>query len=583
MVCPNCGRENGSKAKFCAGCGAVLENKSEKTVDAQRTSELPIINDSSERRNYNYNSNNKPQHEQYVKNEVHQGYNQQQYTNRNQSTEDLNSNYDQQYNNRRSGFNRQPVNTDLYSEYADPNLASMPYDDRAFNGYQQLADDPVEGSSNKPLVVILISTAVVVILILIFLVVFFFGDGLFGNDKSSSKTEDMTLPAPTTVTEKPIDSDNVITIPSITGFSYNDAISKLRQNNLQSSLTAEYSDIVPENCIIRQSPNSGTEAREGDVVSIVVSKGTYVAPNYDSYGMPSYARSDNSYIFSQSSTNYLTKSDISGLSPKVLELGRNEIYARHGRRFNSRELQNYFNSKSWYIGIIEPEYFSESDLNQCEQANVDFLQEAEDNLKKPSSSSSSSSSKSNSSTSSTSSKPSSSSSSKPNSSNNTSPDIYPRDHSEISKSYDPIFTEIYASSSLKASNGTSYVPKNVCYDDKNCWAEGASGVGIDEWLLFEAEKEQKVSGIKLVNGFAKSPELYNNYGKATQVRFEFSDGSSYTAALTARDDATNNNYKTYDYIDLPHTVSTTYIKIIIEDAVSGTQYSDTCITLVAPY
>ena len=41
-------------------------------------------------------------------------------------------------------------------------------------------------------------------------------------------------------------------------------------------------------------------------------------------------------------------------------IARNEIYARHGRKFNDSELQAYFNSKSWYKGTVNPEDFSTS-------------------------------------------------------------------------------------------------------------------------------------------------------------------------------------------------------------------------------
>ena len=79
------------------------------------------------------------------------------------------------------------------------------------------------------------------------------------------------------------------------------------------------------------------------------------------------------YILPNSASEYLTKSDLKGLSAKECRLARNEIYARHGRRFQDEELQKYFDSCSWYEGTIEPEDFQESMLNEYEKANRDLI------------------------------------------------------------------------------------------------------------------------------------------------------------------------------------------------------------------
>ncbi len=93
--------------------------------------------------------------------------------------------------------------------------------------------------------------------------------------------------------------------------------------------------------------------------------------NRKSYNTPTAKSS--SYIISYSSSAYLDYSDIEGMSSSTLRKARNEIYARHGRRFNDSSLQSYFNSKSWYSGYIDPEDFDESVLNSYEKANVAFI------------------------------------------------------------------------------------------------------------------------------------------------------------------------------------------------------------------
>lgn len=83
------------------------------------------------------------------------------------------------------------------------------------------------------------------------------------------------------------------------------------------------------------------------------------------------------YILYESDVRYLTDQDIVGLSKEELRYARNEIYARHGRKFKDAELQAYFDSKSWYTGTIEPDSFSESLLNEYEKANTAFIKEEE--------------------------------------------------------------------------------------------------------------------------------------------------------------------------------------------------------------
>ena len=84
-----------------------------------------------------------------------------------------------------------------------------------------------------------------------------------------------------------------------------------------------------------------------------------------------------SYVIADSSSRYLTASDISGLSKDQLRIARNEIYARHGRRFKDASLQSYFDSQPWYSGTIEPDAFDSSVLNAYEKENVKFIQSYE--------------------------------------------------------------------------------------------------------------------------------------------------------------------------------------------------------------
>ncbi len=79
------------------------------------------------------------------------------------------------------------------------------------------------------------------------------------------------------------------------------------------------------------------------------------------------------YIFPESNVRNLKESDLIGKDAATLRIGRNEIYARHGRKFKDSALQTYFNAKSWYIPSNEPDSKIEGELNQYEKKNIQFI------------------------------------------------------------------------------------------------------------------------------------------------------------------------------------------------------------------
>ena len=87
------------------------------------------------------------------------------------------------------------------------------------------------------------------------------------------------------------------------------------------------------------------------------------------------------YILPNSNVEYLTEADIAELTLQEINYAKNEIYARHGRRFKSQELMDYFTSKTWYEGIYDPDDFdtnySDDALNDYEKKNAEFLRSVE--------------------------------------------------------------------------------------------------------------------------------------------------------------------------------------------------------------
>ncbi len=73
-------------------------------------------------------------------------------------------------------------------------------------------------------------------------------------------------------------------------------------------------------------------------------------------------------------TRLLTVADVQGLIPEDARRLRNEIYARHGRRFQDPKLQRYFASFAWYKPT---DAFRESQLNETERTNAALISQYE--------------------------------------------------------------------------------------------------------------------------------------------------------------------------------------------------------------
>ena len=78
------------------------------------------------------------------------------------------------------------------------------------------------------------------------------------------------------------------------------------------------------------------------------------------------------------SQRLVTDADLDGKNGFELDIMRNSIFAVHGRRFDTAELQNYFNNQSWYRPIYSPETFPPKLLSKLEQQNVEYVNKYQD-------------------------------------------------------------------------------------------------------------------------------------------------------------------------------------------------------------
>lgn len=104
--------------------------------------------------------------------------------------------------------------------------------------------------------------------------------------------------------------------------------------------------------------------------AVVTNPGEGVA---DPDNMDDEAEADSEYILEDSSTRYLAEEELDGMNADELQMAINEIYARHHRKFVTKSIQQYFNSKSWYSGTVEAAKFDETSLNQYEGKNIALM------------------------------------------------------------------------------------------------------------------------------------------------------------------------------------------------------------------
>lgn len=119
------------------------------------------------------------------------------------------------------------------------------------------------------------------------------------------------------------------------------------------------------------------ERPQAEPVITVVPETEIPAPSEES----PQSSSSGEYFFQDSDSRYLTDEELSRYSAEDLELAKNEIYARHGRKFVTDRIADYFAGKSWYQGTIDAETFDamspESVFNEYELANIEKIVEWE--------------------------------------------------------------------------------------------------------------------------------------------------------------------------------------------------------------
>ena len=73
------------------------------------------------------------------------------------------------------------------------------------------------------------------------------------------------------------------------------------------------------------------------------------------------------FVFPDSANKYLSEDEIRKVDVDKMNIGRNEIYARHGYIFTDEEMKQYFENQQWYRERVTADQFKEDVFNSFER------------------------------------------------------------------------------------------------------------------------------------------------------------------------------------------------------------------------
>ncbi len=217
-------------------------------------------------------------------------------------------------------------------------------------------------------------TVIVVVVIVCFTVLF--ASGKIGqqdtlDQEAAQQTDTSRVPAMDTTAQTDTDSDDADTADTESADTQTDDAETADTQSEAASATAAQS----------------SEAQEEEDEPETVQSTTTVTNNYYYYGANAvrdndyYTRTVQSQYLWPTDTQYISMSDLSGLSQDTVAAIRNEIYARHGYAFQTARWRNYFANKTWYYRDSTcTESTINARLSSVERANINTIVAYEESM-----------------------------------------------------------------------------------------------------------------------------------------------------------------------------------------------------------
>ena len=430
MNCPKCGKILEEGAVICPNCGeTVVENIAEENIKKSVVSEEVLRNFSAPEHIeeatrpvvYPENQNNNLEDDEYFNVNDQADIKMFEETFAPFENEDADDNMENAGDNLEDYYGNehyQRGSVEDYDVFNDQDDSNVTYDndEDEDDSYDEIVQSNKNGSGKTKIVLIaiIILSSIVLVCGVVYL--------LFGDKIETLFSQETTSPSVSDSSEEETTEPFEFKIPDLSGLKYADAVTKAKEYGLETKIVYQNSDTVEKGLVIEQSLEAGTMGKVGDKITLTVSLGkdeeaTTDATEETTEGTESTSENNQSstepsetpttptqptekptekptqptepptepttppennyYILPDSSTRLLTVNDLSGLSLAELELARNEIYARHGRLFDTDYIQEYFNSQQWYNGTISPTDFDYGVLSETEIANVWFIYDYE--------------------------------------------------------------------------------------------------------------------------------------------------------------------------------------------------------------
>lgn len=132
-----------------------------------------------------------------------------------------------------------------------------------------------------------------------------------------------------------------------------------------------------------------------------------------------------------------------------------------------------------------------------------------------------------------------------------------------------------SSSSLKETEGTEHNAENAAdWDRSTAWVEGNVSDGVGESITLSLKKPAKVSRVGIVNGYAKSQELYKANNRVMMLKASINDGKPFVIEMP--DEYLKDEHFWFTLPETSMLVKT--IKLEIAAVYPGSTYRDTAIS-----
>lgn len=260
-------------------------------------------------------------------------------------------------------------NSSLTEDIQNPEVLQSP---EAFPVAEETIQDSGYDAEKKGKVPLFLKILILVlVLIIVGVVLFFFLKSRKVNEGDSNYTDAQEIGEEIN-TDGNIEGNVDETLNSVAISSGKQEAEEQENNEVTTNNTEDITDGPKKPGTVVMDASSGDLTDNG---SLTKSQGN--SESIDEVAQESNTKDSNEYMLPGSDSKYISMSDLKGFTAEECRIARNEIYARHGRKFNDEELQAYFNAKGWYKGTIDADDFSENMLNEFEQSNREVIVEFE--------------------------------------------------------------------------------------------------------------------------------------------------------------------------------------------------------------